>query len=1023
MKSLFHTCSFIFWFASAGLAFAEEKLVVPVQVEDLMANYCFDCHDEDSQKGDIRLDNLFELKLPKRLDLLNRMQEQAFFRHMPPKKKKAQPSDAERKSLVDWMSGELKKHDGSRFEDKLRKPEYGNYVDHDKLFSGEFKELPGFTYDRRWLISEYIFNDKFDRMLKGQATGYHRGKRYPVFGSKRFHRLTPTNPFLLPNRSGVRYYANTDLTGGHLSTMLTNAQKAAELMTDYLVPRHKKSRQQYLPAIVEIMALEDQHVATLQSRREFLETNVARVCQDLYGKKNDSLLPKFVPVALNQAKALEEGETYKKAPIHVAQNTLKKLGGEDALFQTLLNPELKDLSDLEIRTRCERQWFYNGDHERKIQGRVTMLRDYLPEVRERLAKNGTKIKLRIYKPLAEEEMEIIQTAITKYRKKGDFHTAVIEKCMTQWTDDFRQVRGEAGPPSDELLAQLVDELFVQILERPPSAGEQGEYLALAKSYVAKLGNLKAIQKLIQTVMLSSEFVYRQEFGSGDPDDEHGRRLLSPRDASYAIAYALTDQSPDEELAKAAAEVRLNTREDYRREITRMLKRRDRHSLVDPILIDKNHRENVTNMPIRELRFFREFFGYPKAITIFKDEKRFGLDRLGSATARLLGEADQLVAYFLEKDQNVFEELLTTEKFYVFHDGDNERMQAASDRIKRIYEYFKDTDWKKFDLDELGKHKEFLREVKMRSINPDNLKSGNRSGTGLQLFKKSMTSITARLDKGQKEAAPFDMYRGYGSDFMPGENVSSFFNYPLINWDYATVQPGKVPNRKGLLTHPAWLIAHAQNTETDPVIRGKFIREKLLAGTIPDIPITVDAVIPEDHHKTLRDRLVVATETTYCWKCHDHMNPLGYPFEAYDDFGRFRREESLESPENLVKKNPDKAPNRNHLLDLRDVYKTLPVDATGYLKGSGDPKLDGEVKDAIDLAERLGKSRRVRQSIIRHAFRYFMGRNESLSDSKTLIDAEDAYVRSGGSFDALIVSLLTSDSFVYRKPIKEQAHDN
>jgi len=259
--------------------------------------------------------------------------------------------------------------------------------------------------------------------------------------------------------------------------------------------------------------------------------------------------------------------------------------------------------------------------------------------------------------------------------------------------------------------------------------------------------------------------------------------------------------------------------------------------------------------------------------------------------------------------------------------------------------------------------------------------------------------------------------------MPGENVSSFFNYPLINWDYATVQPGKVPNRKGFLTHPAWLIAHAQNTETDPVIRGKFIREKLLAGTIPDVPITVDAVIPEDHHKTLRDRLAGATETAYCWKCHDHMNPLGYPFEAYDDFGRFRREESLESPENLVKKNPDKAPNRNHLLDLRDVYKTLPVDATGYLKGTGDPKLDGEVKDAIDLAARLGKSRRVRQSIIRHAFRYFLGRNESLSDSKTLIDAEQAYVESKGSFDALVVSLLTSDSFVYRKPIKEQAYDN
>ncbi len=255
MNRVLHAWSLLFWFVSAGIVLAEEKMDLPVQVKDLMANYCFDCHDEEMQKGDVRLDNLFELNLPKRLDLLNRMQEQAFFKHMPPEKKKVQPSEGERKRLVDWMSGELEKHDASTLEGKLRKPEYGNYVDHEKLFSGEFKDLPGFTYDRRWLISEYIFNDKFDRMLKGQATGYYGGKRVPVFGSKQFHRFTPTNPFLLPNRSGVRYYADTDLTGGHLSTMLTNAQKAAELMTDYLVPRHKKSRQPYPPAIVEIMAL------------------------------------------------------------------------------------------------------------------------------------------------------------------------------------------------------------------------------------------------------------------------------------------------------------------------------------------------------------------------------------------------------------------------------------------------------------------------------------------------------------------------------------------------------------------------------------------------------------------------------------------------------------------------------------------------------------------------------------------------------------------------------------------------
>ena len=97
---------------------------------------------------------------------------------------------------------------------------------------------------------------------------------------------------------------------------------------------------------------------------------------------------------------------------------------------------------------------------------------------------------------------------------------------------------------------------------------------------------------------------------------------------------------------------------------------------------------------------------------------------------------------------------------------------------------------------------------------------------------------------------------------------------------------------------------------------------------------------------------------------------------------------------------------------------MPVDASGYLSGTGDKKLDGKVKDALDLTERLGKSRRVRQSIIRHAFRYFLGRNERLSDSKTLIDAEQAYINNNGSFDAVIVSLLTSDSFIYRKALQE-----
>jgi hypothetical protein len=137
-----------------------------------------------------------------------------------------------------------------------------------------------------------------------------------------------------------------------------------------------------------------------------------------------------------------------------------------------------------------------------------------------------------------------------------------------------------------------------------------------------------------------------------------------------------------------------------------------------------------------------------------------------------------------------------------------------------------------------------------------------------------------------------------------------------------------------------------------------------------------------------------------------MNPLGIPFESFDDFGRFRMEQSLEHPENVVAKGKTKYGG--------DTYKTAPFSTSGEITGTGEAGVDGAVKDAFEMIDRLAKSERVRQSIIRHAFRYYMGRNEMLSDSQTLIEADRAYVASGGSFQAVIVSLLTSDSLMYRK---------
>ena len=138
----------------------------------------------------------------------------------------------------------------------------------------------------------------------------------------------------------------------------------------------------------------------------------------------------------------------------------------------------------------------------------------------------------------------------------------------------------------------------------------------------------------------------------------------------------------------------------------MLNRRDQYYVIDEAVQGLQLTASITNLPIRKLRFFREFFGYPNLLSIFKDNKRFG-GHYDNSKGRLVGEADRWVEHILKADRDVFEQLLGSNHFYVYHSGDNLAMTEASDRIRRIYDYFNPLDWRSFEKEDLLKHKEFL----------------------------------------------------------------------------------------------------------------------------------------------------------------------------------------------------------------------------------------------------------------------------------------------------------------------------
>lgn len=137
-------------------------------------------------------------------------------------------------------------------------------------------------------------------------------------------------------------------------------------------------------------------------------------------------------------------------------------------------------------------------------------------------------------------------------------------------------------------------------------------------------------------------------------------------------------------------------------------------------------------------------------------------------------------------------------------------------------------------------------------------------------------------------------------------------------------------RLGILTHPVWLVAHSDAMDNHAISRGRWIRERLLGDAVPDIPITVDAKLPDEPHSTLRNRMRVTREKD-CWRCHQKMDPLGLPFEMY-----------------------------NHLGMLRNEDRGKPVDTSGEIALSGDPALDGPVKNPMEMIQKLAASERVHQ---------------------------------------------------------------
>lgn len=534
---------------------------------------------------------------------------------------------------------------------------------------------------------------------------------------------------------------------------------------------------------------------------------------------------------------------------------------------------------------------------------------------------------------------------------------------------------EEGVTEDRLRV-AVDFLFEALTFRPPSKAESGQYVAIAKESIDRLGKEEGTVLGLSAIFLEPDALFRPELVEVGEPDEHGRVLLRDWELGLAVNHALRYIQPDEQLRSAIVEGRMRTREDVRREVERMLA------------------DDSIRKP-RVLQFFRDYFDYDLGGYICKDANALaatGVSNRGTAHYKSMFDAvastERLVELILQEDREVLGQLLTTDKVVaapndkVYFGRRNSKAEVlaavAADKLAKA-EAGEDAAAKAA----LVTAEESLAEIeKYIEQHPEENTAKRKELAEAKRAVAAAKKLLAAKNR-NRNSKNFDVteVKLSGPEIFARVSRRSFGNGTLQpERKLATVPQGQ---RLGILTHPTWLVSHSDAMDNHAIRRGRWIRERLLGGGIPDVPITVDAMLPDEPHHSLRERMRVTRES-YCWNCHQKMDPLGLAFEMYNHAGLFRETE-LE----------------------------MPVDSSGEIIDSGDPTLDGKVDNALEMIERLSYAKRVEEVFVRHAFRFWMGRNETLHDGPVLQAAHRAYRENGGSMNALLVSLLTSDAFLYR----------
>lgn len=804
----------------------------------LLSKYCFDCHgDQTKPKGGL---NLAEIKTAKEVTESTEIWKEVFAalrnKEMPPDGK-LQPSDDERRLLLNWMATVLatpdlggKRDPGQPVLRRITRLEYNNTV----------RDLLGLSTDLFMLPERMPLRKRYFDPASGvmpetlQLDFYEYGAKVPVFlrhaglpgDNRAAHGFTnrgdslSVSPLLIE-----KYLAVADEVAFH-PDLAKEASELADLFPEVTVARTDapsgraltfQSKNKLAPD-APIHSIADGSAYTMDGFQKLLrksyDKGLAGVFSGPTAEQNNLTVPgdskNAIRIAVSKNRHLTITPTADLwfASFGSVQSTSKpgvianKQPGQK-LIELALGMEEDSVDEQIVAVGIVLL-------SRKDQsGDIRVTANYSDGTSTTLSHDlvaGSGVDNTFYSFAAPKDETIRSLRIDGSQFTGPY--VVIGDLAFELTGrPIDTVQSSARKPVLQPNQKPIEARFRRFLERafrrPVNDATVKLYL---KPYYASLrsgaSETEAIRPAIKAVLSSPEFLFLVESVA---EEQGPVRQLNDYELASRLSYFLWSSMPDNELFELAAQGKLREPEVLEAQVKRMIK--------DPKVRELSESFAVQWLKLNELwaaqpdrQMFKTYYAGPQG--------------KNTLAASLMGESLLLFETIMIEDRSILE-LISADYAYL-----NNRL-----------------------IDHYGMA-EALNE---------------------QLTKAGMT-------------IPEELQNAKGPEANRAKQVANRI------WLRAKMDD---PNRGGVVTSGAVLTLTSLPNRTSPVKRGAWILETLFNRPPPEPTVAVDPLDDRrtaDAGQTVRQKLEAHRANPSCMGCHSRIDPPGFALESLDPIGRWRDED-------------------------------------------------------------------------------------------------------------------------------------